>query len=105
KKPSILILDDALSAVDVETEKKILIGLKARSGRNTELIAAHRISTIQEADRIVVLSQGEVLQIGSHRQLLKDRSGLYFKFYEQQRLKEELDRYVDRLKVAEQTST
>jgi ATP-binding cassette subfamily B protein len=97
KEPSILILDDALSSVDVQTEEKILRGLKARPGRNTELIAAHRISTIQDADRIIVLERGQIIQQGTHQQLLKDERGLYHRFVEQQHLKDELESYVESL--------
>ena len=93
KSPSILVLDDALSSVDVQTEEKILQGLRSRPSRNTELIAAHRISTIKDADRIVVLREGRVVQMGTHRQLVSNRSGDYWKFYEQQQLKEELENY------------
>src|SRR5207253_536382 len=75
KQPAILVLDDALSSVDVQTEERILAGLRARPGRNTEIIAAHRISTIQDADHIVVLSQGAVRQSGTHAELLRDRRG------------------------------
>lgn len=100
KEPSILILDDALSSVDVETEEKILRGLRARTGRNTEIIAAHRISTIQEANRIVVLERGEIRQVGTHQELTQDRRGLYRKYYDQQRLKQELDHYVETLAPA-----
>lgn len=97
KEPSILILDDSLSAVDMQTESKILKSLKNRPGKNTELISAHRISTIQDADRIFVLDQGQISQVGKHRELIKIKSGIYFKYYEQQRLKEELDEYERKL--------
>jgi ATP-binding cassette subfamily B protein len=101
KHPSILVMDDALSSVDVQTEEKILQGLRARPGRNTEIIAAHRISTIKGADRIVVLDQGVIRQMGTHQQLLVDEGGLYRKFYDQQQLKEDLERYAEKL-VAEE---
>jgi len=91
KSPSILVLDDALSSVDVQTEERILSGLRERPKRNTELIAAHRISTIRDADRIVVLDSGKIRQIGTHQLLLEDRRGNYRAFYEQQRLREELE--------------
>jgi ATP-binding cassette subfamily B protein len=93
KKPAILVLDDALSSVDVQTEEKILRGLRARPGRNTEIISAHRISTIQDADRIVVLENGGIHQLGTHQALLSQRSGLYRQFYEQQMLKADLESY------------
>jgi ATP-binding cassette subfamily B multidrug efflux pump len=95
KQAPILVLDDALSSVDVQTEEKILRGLRARPGRNTELIAAHRISTIRDADRIVVLEDGKITQQGSHSELISNRGGLYWRFYEQQRLKEDLEVYVE----------
>lgn len=97
KKPSILVLDDALSSVDVQTEEQILRGLRARSGRNTEIISAHRISTIQDADRIVVLHQGSILQMGTHSQLIQEQSGLYRQIYRQQRLKADLESYSESL--------
>ncbi len=93
KKPSILILDDALSSVDVQTENKILQGLCSRPDRNTEIIAAHRVSTVQNANRIVVLDAGKIIQMGTHTQLLREKSGLYSKFFEQQQLKEDLENY------------
>ncbi len=101
KQPSILVLDDALSSVDVRTEEKILKGLRSRAGRNTELIAAHRISTVRDADRIAVLENGKIRQLGTHAELLRDRMGLYRGFYEQQQLKEELENYVEALEQAE----
>ncbi len=91
KKPAILVLDDALSSVDVHTEEKILAGLRARPGRNTEVIAAHRISTVKDADRIVVLDGGCVRQLGTHAELIQERRGAYRRFYDQQQLREELD--------------
>ncbi len=97
--PPILILDDALSSVDMHTEEMILSGLRNRSKRNTEIICAHRISTVKEANRIIVLSAGEVSQMGTHEQLLKQRGSLYWRFYEQQRLQEEVDNYVPNLQT------
>lgn len=95
KQPSILVLDDALSSVDVQTEERILRSLRARPGRNTEIIAAHRISTVKDADRIVVLDGGVIRQVGTHAQLITDRRGAYRRFYEQQRLKEDLDQFIE----------
>lgn len=95
--PPVLILDDALSAVDTETEEVILHGLKNRSRRNTEIMAAHRISTVKSADRIYVLHQGEIIQQGSHEELLRQKSQLYWRFYESQRLKAEVESYVREL--------
>ncbi len=99
KDPPILILDDALSSVDIKTEEKILETLKTRKNRNTELIAAHRLSTIRSADLIIVLDKGSIAQQGSHQSLLKQKEGIYRKFYERQRLKEELEQYVIELET------
>jgi ATP-binding cassette subfamily B protein len=93
KRPPILVLDDALSSVDVHTEEKILQSLRSRPHRNTEIVSAHRISTIQDADRIVVLEAGTIRQVGTHVELMRDRRGLYRIVYEQQRLKEDLDNF------------
>ena len=97
KKPLILVLDDALSSVDLQTEEKILRALKSRPGRNTEMIAAHRISTIKDADKIVVLQDGRIVEQGNHNQLIRHRNGVYWKFHEQQRLKEDLEAYQNEL--------
>ncbi len=94
--PSILVLDDALSAVDVKTEEAILSGLRKRSGKNTELIAAHRISTVKEADQIFVLDQGAIVETGTHAALVK-RKGIYAQFFEEQRLKEDLESYMKKM--------
>ncbi len=92
--PAILMLDDALSAVDVRTEEKILSALRSRPRRPTELVAAHRISTVQQADRIFVLEKGELVEEGKHSELIRRPSGIYAKFYEEQRLKEDLESYM-----------
>jgi ATP-binding cassette, subfamily B, multidrug efflux pump len=95
KRPALLILDDALSAVDVEMEEKILSTLRARPDRNTEMIAAHRISTVRDANRIVVLCNGKIEEQGTHRALLSKKSGIYRRFYDEQRMKEDFERYVE----------
>ncbi|OFZ18270.1 MAG: hypothetical protein A2X94_07475 [Bdellovibrionales bacterium GWB1_55_8] len=99
KQPSILVLDDVLSSVDVQTEEKILQGLRSRPGRNTEIVAAHRISTVRDADRIVVLENGTIRQQGTHQQLLADARGAYRIFYEQQQLKEDLEHYAEAVEL------
>ena len=99
KEPPILVLDDALSSVDSQTEEKILEALRSRSGRNTELVAAHRISTVRDADRIIVLDGGEIRLVGTLLVLMADRRGSYRVFLEQQRLKEELDAFVESREV------
>jgi ATP-binding cassette subfamily B protein len=95
REPAILVLDDALSSVDVQTEERILTALRNRPHRNTEVIAAHRLSTIQDADRIAVLAEGRLVQLGTHQQLMRETGGLYVRFYDQQRLREDLERYLD----------
>ncbi len=97
KEPSILVLDDALAAIDLQTEEKILQSLRSRPHRNTEVIAAHRISTIKDSDRIIVLDEGMIAQMGTHRQLASQRGGIYWKFYEKQRMTEELESYQNEL--------
>lgn len=88
--PRILILDDALSAVDVGTEQTILDNLREQYGRRTIVIVSHRISTVQDADLIVVLDAGRVTERGTHRELL-DREGLYASLYRKQLLEQELE--------------
>ena len=87
--PRILILDDALSAVDTYTEEEILARLRAvRQGR-TAFIIAHRISTVRDADQILVLDQGRLVERGRHEDLV-ERNGLYAELYKKQLLEEEL---------------
>ena len=90
KDSPILILDDALSAVDTDTERKILDNLKSvRSAERTTIIVAHRISTIQDADHILVLSDGKVAEYGTHEELLKN-AGLYKSLFDKQQLEKQL---------------
>ncbi|MHC4134586.1 MAG: ABC transporter ATP-binding protein [Planctomycetota bacterium] len=72
KDAPILVLDDALSSVDTETEGRILEALRSRRGRRTTILIAHRISSVQHADRILVLDHGAVVQAGTHGALLKE---------------------------------
>jgi len=69
KDPPVLVLDDSLSAVDTGTEKNILDALQRRKGRQTTLIIAHRLSSVMNADRIMVLDEGRVVQLGDHQSL------------------------------------
>ncbi|MDZ7670060.1 MAG: ABC transporter ATP-binding protein [Gammaproteobacteria bacterium] len=69
KDPPVLVLDDSLSAVDTGTEARILSALKRRKGRQTTLIIAHRLSSVRHADRIAVLDEGRIVQLGDHATL------------------------------------
>ena len=90
KDAPILILDDALSAVDTDTEEQILQNLqRIRSGKTT-LIIAHRISTIQSCDRILVLEDGRMAEYGTHEELLR-LGGIYRDIYDKQQLERELN--------------
>lgn len=87
--PRILVLDDALSAVDTQTEETILTRLReVRRGR-TCLIVAHRISTVRDADLILVIDRGRIVERGTHDQLVQ-HAGLYARMEQQQRLEDEL---------------
>ena len=86
---SVLILDDSLSAVDTDTEEKILENLmELRRGRTT-IVIAHRISTLQKADHVAVLTEGKLTEYGTHEELL-EKNGFYAHIYEKQQLEQEL---------------
>jgi ATP-binding cassette subfamily B protein len=87
--PRILILDDALSAVDTYTEEEILSRLRDVMRQRTSIIVAHRISTVQHADQIFVLERGRIVERGGHTELVA-RNGLYAAMYRKQLLEEEL---------------
>ena len=88
--PRILILDDALSAVDTYTEAEILSRLRGVLKQRTSIIVSHRISTVRDADVIVVLDHGRVIEQGSHDDLIA-QGGLYADLFRKQRLEAELD--------------
>ena len=88
--PPVLILDDCLSSVDAQTEAEILHGLRAILKEKTCLIVSHRISAVKEADEILVLDEGKIIERGSHDELTR-RGGVYAELYQQQRLSEELE--------------
>lgn len=88
KDAPILILDDALSAVDTDTEERILRNLRENRAGKTNIIIAHRVSTIQSADIIMVLEDGEAAEIGSHRELM-EKGGIYREMFESQQLEAE----------------
>ena len=81
--PSVLILDEATAAIDTETEKLIQMALDKLLNGRTSLVIAHRISTIRKADRILVLSEGRLVESGNHEELLAAK-GLYHKLYNYQ---------------------
>ena len=88
KNPEILIFDDCLSAVDTETEELILNNLKAISKNKTTLIVSHRVSSAKNADKIIVLDGGEIIQQGTHNQLVAI-DGYYSEMYKQQLFEKE----------------
>ena len=90
KKPPILILDDSVSAVDTNTEEKILKNLKQVRKNKTTILIAHRITTIKDANKIVVIDDGKVIGIGTHEQLLTS-CNFYKDMVERQKLEDELE--------------
>lgn len=82
-KPQILILDEATANIDTETEVLIQESLEKMKNIGTMLVVAHRLSTIQHADKIIVLSNGEIIEEGNHQELLK-KKGYYYKLYQLQ---------------------
>ena len=88
--PKILILDEATSSVDTETEFRVRDALSRMVEGRTSLIIAHRLSTIQRADKIIVMHKGQVREMGSHQQLLAQR-GIYYKLYQLQYKDQEIN--------------
>jgi ATP-binding cassette subfamily B protein len=89
--PKILILDDAFSAVDTYTEEEILSGLKNVMKERTTILISHRVSTLKNADRIIVLKDGQIAETGTHESLIQ-QEGIYADIYFKQLLEQELEK-------------
>ncbi|MEA3423556.1 MAG: ATP-binding cassette domain-containing protein, partial [Bacillota bacterium] len=89
KQPKILILDDSLSAVDTDTEERILQHLKTELASRTTIVISHRISTFKNLDAIAVLDEGKITEYGTHDELIKNR-GLYYDIYKKQLIEKAL---------------
>lgn len=98
KNPRILIFDDSMSSVDTETEAEIRSALYELMEKRTTFIIAHRIQSVMNADLILVLDKGLVLQMGQHPDLIKDKNGIYRKIYDiQTRIDDELEQEIARV--------
>jgi ATP-binding cassette subfamily B multidrug efflux pump len=96
--PQIMILDDALSSVDTQTEEQIWNGLREILKGKTRIVVSHRLSSIKEADKIIVLDDGEIREMGDHPSLLS-MGGIYAEIYRRQQIEEELDREKRRVSI------
>ena len=90
KQPKILILDDCLSAVDTETEEEILGTVKRKAKSHTSIIISHRVSSVKNADHIIVLDNGQIIEEGNHQQLLQNQK-FYFQLFNMQLLDKQND--------------
>jgi ABC transporter fused permease/ATP-binding protein len=84
KNPKILILDEATSSLDSESEHLVQMALENQIGKRATLVIAHRLSTVKRADKILVMQNGQIVQVGTHDELYKDENGLYHKLVERQ---------------------
>jgi ATP-binding cassette, subfamily B, bacterial len=78
--PDVLVFDEATSSLDYESERSIQLAMRSILGTRTTLIIAHRLSTVREADKIVVLDQGQIVEIGNHDELLT-QGGIYHRLH------------------------
>jgi ATP-binding cassette subfamily B protein len=90
KDPPLFVLDDALSAVDAQTEMRILNGLRDALSRKTRVVVSHRLSAVRDCDAILVLDRGKVVESGTHTSLM-DRKGRYWELLRRQQVEEELE--------------
>jgi ATP-binding cassette subfamily B protein len=98
KNPRILILDDSTSSIDLETEAEIREALNRLMKDRTTFIIAHRIQSVMIADLILVLDKGEVVQMGTHEELVTQEEGMYRRIYDiQTRIDEELETEIARV--------
>ena len=88
KDPQILLFDDCLSAVDTDTEEKILKNIKDFSHNKTTIIVSHRISSVKDADHVIVLETGKIIEEGEHQKLI-DLRGVYFDLFNKQQNEKE----------------
>jgi ATP-binding cassette subfamily B protein len=84
KDPRVLILDEATSALDAESEHLVQEALDKLMQSRTTVVIAHRLSTVRNADRVLVIQAGRIVQSGRHHELMNDREGMYFKLVNRQ---------------------
>jgi ATP-binding cassette subfamily B protein len=94
--PGILVLDEATSSVDTETELLIQDALSRLMANRTSIVIAHRLSTIQNADKIIVMHRGQIREMGSHNELLQ-KHGIYYRLYQLQYKGQEVDTFEEKL--------
>ena len=83
RKPPIMVFDDSLSAVDAETDSRIRAALKEKTADSTVILIAHRITTLMNADQIIVMNHGKVAETGTHEELM-EANGIYRRIYDLQ---------------------
>ena len=88
KNPQILVLDEATSSIDTDSEILIQKAIDKITKNRTSIIIAHRLSTIMKADKIIVMDKGKIIEVGKHKELLKNDQGVYYKLYQAQLKKE-----------------